>query len=398
MIIGGSTTSLLALLNNLDPEKYDIDLQLYRNEGPLLDMVPAHVCLLPEAERHKGNIGRIKKLLKFIFSGKAFTYIWLKLAKKHKEANRIKENFQVTGLSRKNTNKYDYAIGFIEGWGDKYTAFMTNADIKYAWIHSTFSKIEPDATTPLPWMFPMDKMVFVADSCRDEFAEQIPELAERAITIENITDDTIIKKRSEFAESDEYLDRLKGADCLKIITVCRLTISVKGLDRIVAAAKELKSHGIDFLWYIVGDGEDEATLLSAISEAGVSDKLIPIGRRMNPYPYIAAADIMCMPSRYEGKPMVVTESMILGTPPIVTEYLSAAEQIENGVEGIIVNNDDTSIIDTLNYLAKNPDNIKRIRTTLLSRKYGNADYIKYIETELFNQWQANTSLTSSTKK
>lgn len=385
MIIGGSTTSLLALLNNLDPQKYDIDLQLYRNEGPLLDMIPAHVCLLPEAERYRGKAGKIRKLLKFAFSGKAFRYAWLKATKKHRPANMIKGDFQVTGLSRKNTKTYDYVIGCMEGWSDKYAAFMTRGTVKYAWIHSTFSKISPEATRPLPWMAPFKKLVFVSDSCRDAFYEQIPEMKGRAITIENITDDTIIKKRSEFAESDEYLDRLKGADCLKIITVCRLTISVKGLDRIVVAAKELKSHGIDFLWYIVGDGEDEATLLSAISEAGVSDKLIPIGRRMNPYPYIAAADIMCMPSRYEGKPMVVTESMILGTPPIVTEYLSAAEQIENGAEGIIVNNDDTSIIDTLNYLAKNPDNIKRIRTTLLSRKYGNADYIKYIETELFNQ-------------
>lgn len=36
MMMGGSTTALLALLNGLDKEKYEVDLQLYKNRGPLL--------------------------------------------------------------------------------------------------------------------------------------------------------------------------------------------------------------------------------------------------------------------------------------------------------------------------------------------------------------------------
>ena len=106
---------------------------------------------------------------------------------------------------------------------------------------------------------------------------------------------------------------------------------------------------------------------------------------MNPYPYIKAADLMCMPSRYEGKPMVVTESMILGTPPVVTEYLSSHEQIKNGVEGIIVNNDDTSIIDTVCKCAKDSSAIESMHSYLLQHKYGNKDYVRYIEKILFEE-------------
>ena len=59
-----------------------------------------------------------------------------------------------------------------------------------------------------------------------------------------------------------------------------------------------------------------------------------IGLRENPIPYMAKADALLLPSRNEGKPMVVTESFIMGLVPIVTEYSSANEQIENGFDGL----------------------------------------------------------------
>ena len=116
-----------------------------------------------------------------------------------------------------------------------------------------------------------------------------------------------------------------------------------------------------------------------IQSAGVEDCVIPIGKRMNPYPFIAAADIMCMPSRYEGKPITVTESMILGTPPVVTEYLSAHDQIEHGVEGFVMPNEDEAITDAVENCMKNSVLLQRMRKKLTEREYGNADYVGIIE-------------------
>ena len=190
----------------------------------------------------------------------------------------------------------------------------------------------------------MDKIVFVTDPCREAFAEVLPQMAQKAVTIENILDGGIVRNRSlQIDEQDEAYRRFAASKAFKIITVCRLRIPVKGLDRIVAAAAQLKAQGYDFLWYLIGDGEDGENLRKMIAGADVADCVMPIGRRMNPYPFVAAADIMCMPSRYEGKPIAVTESMILGVPPVVTNYLAAHEQIEQGVEGIIAENSDDSI-------------------------------------------------------
>jgi glycosyltransferase involved in cell wall biosynthesis len=41
------------------------------------------------------------------------------------------------------------------------------------------------------------------------------------------------------------------------------------------------------------------------------------------------------PSRYEGKAVTVTEAKILGKPILITNYSTAASQIENRVDGVI---------------------------------------------------------------
>lgn len=53
MIIGGSTTSLLSLINAIDKNKYDVYLILYRNNGELLNYIPTNVTLLEPAASKK---------------------------------------------------------------------------------------------------------------------------------------------------------------------------------------------------------------------------------------------------------------------------------------------------------------------------------------------------------
>lgn len=49
MMLGGSTTSLLSLLQNFDYEKYQVDLLLYKAEGPFIGYIPEQVNILPTA-------------------------------------------------------------------------------------------------------------------------------------------------------------------------------------------------------------------------------------------------------------------------------------------------------------------------------------------------------------
>ena len=99
---------------------------------------------------------------------------------------------------------------------------------------------------------------------------------------------------------------------------------------------------------------------------------------MNPYPFIKEVDVFCLPSRYEGKPIVITETMMLGIPPVVTEYASAKEQIENNVEGIIVPNEDNTIKDALESVYNNIELLDFLKKQLNTREYSNKDDIEKV--------------------
>lgn len=388
MIIGGSTSALLSFLNCLSSCGCEIDLQLFRNEGPLLEDIPDNVNLLPQGEVYSGTHGKLIKLVKFFLSGFFFKSIFDGLSGNAKKmfSLGVATDFQAICLSRKSLKYYDCAIGYLEGWSNRYLAFQVNAGKKYAWLHSTFKNITSEPQDELKWMKKVDNIVFVTNACCDDFKRQMPSMADKAITIENIIDSNIIRKRSMMIDNaDEYYKKFVTADSFKIITVCRLSIQVKGLDRIVTCANRLMKNGNKFLWYIIGDGEDKKELNEMIKKFKLEEFLVLTGNRMNPYPFIAASDVMCMPSRYEGKPVTVTESLILSVPPIVTEYLSANEQIQNGIDGIVVENDDNSIFAPLENCIRDDNLVAKLKKNIRKKEYGNINYVKTLQKICFGE-------------
>ena len=386
MMVGGSTTSLIAFLNNIDKSRYEVHLQLYRNHGVEKYNIPKDVVLLPEAELYKGKTGQIVKFIKLLFSGALFKVIRLN---KRYGANpifgRALVEYQAKLFSRKNKIKYDYAVGYLEGWSNKYVAYSVRADVKYCWLHSSFANLAPIPELEIPWIKKVDKVVFVANNCTKGFCEILPEYADKAVTIMNITDSNLVREKAENAdETDDVYLSFKSSEAFKIITVARTEISTKGLDRTIECAKKLKENGNSFMWMIVGDGRDFDKFKRMIQEADVSDCVFAVGRRNNPCPFIKAADVFCMLSRYEGMPMAVTESMILGVPPIVTSYSSAHEQINNGIDGIIVENSDDSAYYELNRCIDCPDVVRKMKEYLLNHDYGNNDYMREIENVYFS--------------
>ena len=75
--------------------------------------------------------------------------------------------------------------------------------------------------------------------------------------------------------------------------------------------------------------------------------------------------------------------MILGVPPVVTEYLSAKDQICDGKDGIVAENNDEAIISAVLSCIENKQRVADMKHYLNTHEYGNKEYIKIIEKELF---------------
>ena len=68
MEIGGAERALAGLLSAFDPEKYSVDLFLFRHEGELMGLIPEGINLLPEKRAYSSMavpIGRALRKLCF---------------------------------------------------------------------------------------------------------------------------------------------------------------------------------------------------------------------------------------------------------------------------------------------------------------------------------------------
>ncbi|MEG0766910.1 MAG: hypothetical protein RR482_04270, partial [Clostridia bacterium] len=124
MHVGGVTTALLSLIEALDAARYDIDLLLYENNGPLQARIPAKVRVLPQAKMHQTH--SVANILCKAFSP---SYLGGRLHASilEKGLHRPLEGLQIRSrhgarYSRRLADTYDLAISFIEFWPLYYTA------------------------------------------------------------------------------------------------------------------------------------------------------------------------------------------------------------------------------------------------------------------------------------
>ena len=393
MIIGGSTTSLLSLLNEINYEKYDVDLILYKNEGPLLSEIPIQVNLLEPACKYQGRNTYFIRVWKAFVSGylfKAFRNS-IKYKKRLGFLTQTMMDARVDCYSRKLKNEYELAIGYIEGWPDKYVASdKIKAKRKIGWIHLDYEKSYLVPELDLKSFQIFDTVVSVSTVCEENNRKTFG--FKSSLYLPNILSDKYVINRSLITpESDEEYISWRKDNRVKIITVCRLVNIHKGVDRAVKTAAELKRRGLKFNWIVIGEGQDKEIIQQMIENGDLQDCFRVIGARVNPLPFERVADLFVLPSRYEGKPMAVTEAQILSIPPIVTEYASAREQIANGLDGIIVPNKDFALVNPLTELISKPEKIENLKKELIKRIYGNSSDIKFYE-ELFDNCERKSAI------
>ena len=196
MIMGGSTTSLIAFLNAIDKERYRVDLQLYKNEGPLIKKLPQNISVLDEAFMFRGVKGKMIKMWLGIKSGylnKAFCEN--KRLNKKGLSQQMMAEFQAKYLSKKLDKHYDIAISFLEGWSNIYLAWCVKATKKIAWFHSTFRNVSANPMLEENWMRRVDKISFVSKKCVDDFKIEMPNMGNKAILVENIIDSDVIREQ-----------------------------------------------------------------------------------------------------------------------------------------------------------------------------------------------------------
>ncbi len=78
---------------------------------------------------------------------------------------------------------------------------------------------------------------------------------------------------------------------------------------------------------LVGAGEDEQKIREAVQEEKLQDAILFAGSTSNPAAYLSAFDILVMPSRWEGLPVVSVEAQACGLPVLFSDQIASESAV-----------------------------------------------------------------------
>jgi len=99
----------------------------------------------------------------------------------------------------------------------------------------------------------------------------------------------------------------------------------KGFDVLIRALARL---GPEVRLTLVGEGPERSALQALATEVGVADRVVFAGEHADPLPWMAAADAVVLPSRFEGMPGVLIEAMACGRAVVASDLPSVREVLQ----------------------------------------------------------------------
>jgi glycosyltransferase involved in cell wall biosynthesis len=117
---------------------------------------------------------------------------------------------------------------------------------------------------------------------------------------------------------------------------------IKGFDLLVDA---VAAGNPSWRLVLVGDGSQADELRRRVDAHGLGDRVRTIGHRDNPYPWIAAADLLVLPSRTDAWPSVIGEAFALGTPVLAARCSPSVDEfLGSGERGLLADPDDPAAL------------------------------------------------------
>lgn len=95
--------------------------------------------------------------------------------------------------------------------------------------------------------------------------------------------------------------------------------------------RELKKKDIKFKLFIAGQGELENELKHMVKELRLQNEIEFLGLRTDVPQLLAGANMMLMPSLYEGFPVVLVESQASGTEALIADTISQEVDLDIGL-------------------------------------------------------------------
>lgn len=161
--------------------------------------------------------------------------------------------------------------------------------------------------------------------------------------VDYVNDNTSIKVIPNGFDEKRFRPIAHENEVTQLISVCRL-VPAKGLDVLLKACARLKANGNPFVLHLIGDGPIRKELEQMAQDLGLYDDIIFYGYMLHPEEFMPFFDVFVLPSRAEAFGSVFAEAALCHLALVGTNVGGISEQIENGVNGLLVPVEDDQLL------------------------------------------------------
>ena len=175
---------------------------------------------------------------------------------------------------------------------------------------------------------PHRRIIAVSEEVKARYAEDLSVPARKLVVVRN---GILVPPPGPAADAALRADMLRGRPDYLVFTPARLHPQ-KGHAILLAAAAQVP----EATFVLAGDGPLRAELEQQTRALGVADRCVFLGYRADVPALLAAADLVVLPSLFEGLPVSVLEAMAAQRPVVATAIGGTDEAITHDQTGVLV--------------------------------------------------------------
>lgn len=317
---GGESRIITDIINNLNKEKYKIDILEFNRGTKKIDIKEEITFLKPIVDHTSEDIrNQRKELSKYIHNPSEITslfdteYDWVIAC------NRGNTTFIGSFIPSK--KRISWILGSV-----------SNLDINNIIDNKRELIVKEEYQKHMIAFNQFDKIITVSDESYDSFIKLFPIHSSKLIKIYNNIDIEAIKKK---VEDNNY--PLMDSNMNILVNMARL-VDVKNQKLLIDVMKKVSDVRKDVQLIIIGDGLLYNELDEYIKELKVEDSVKLMGFYANPFPLLKKCKIFCLSSITEGFCLSLAEACALGLPFISTNVGGASELLSITRCGLIADN------------------------------------------------------------
>ncbi|PLX66161.1 MAG: hypothetical protein C0603_12155 [Denitrovibrio sp.] len=175
----------------------------------------------------------------------------------------------------------------------------------------------------------LQKIILNSEFLKREVLSAFPEIESKIEIIPN----GVSKEKYKFSATDRpFRDKYSIPINKFCIGFAANNFQRKGLDFLINALALLP----DTYCLLVAGGRRPDSYLSMINDLGLKDRVIFVGEVEDMQGFYSSCDVLALPSLYDSFGNVVPESLICGTPVVVSAMAGSSEIVKDGENGYVV--------------------------------------------------------------